>query len=482
MPGGILSNQTSSTAGVASSSKEKLVPPGILTKPDNQPLRDLAKDGNFYSFVKAMSAEFGDVVSLSPALTVISTSQMIKDMLRNTVDFKKADSISTFKILVGEGLFTAEGKIYDQQERVVKSAFGKKYFGEFRRIIEEEMTKYIDEQCAASKEKKSAIDIGATSVDLTMSIAARSFFGVGGETELARKFRKNLVYAQDWFAQMQAAEFAEPMLDYIEAQFIRFPFLKDWQKTIFRRLSGSGEMVKAISGWKAYVQENDVKARGLAKEMRDVCAKIIDMRRHDAHSADRNDVLSNLLRFQKEPGNEWLTDELIIDQVATFFVARHETTSDLFVVLLWKHARGETPKAVIDELRNTPSMIDEEQFLYLKYPATNDYITQVLLEHPPIVFTVRQAQKDVEIGGYSFPEGRRFILAITSAQDVDVNFGFGRRQCIGRVFALEEAVIGLQHLVRHDLKLDRPEQGLEVTQGLTIGYSRGATPILAKSV
>ena len=463
-------------------SSNKTVPPGILTKPDNQPLRQLAKDGNFYAFVKAMSAEFGDVVSLSPAFAIVSTSQMIKDMLRNTTDFRKADSISTFKILVGEGLFTAEGKIYDQQERVVKSAFGKKYFGEFRKIIEEEMTRYIDEQFSGSKEKKSAIDIGATSVDLTMSIAARSFFGVGGETELARKFRKNLVYTQDWFAQMQAAEFAEPMLDYIEDQFIRFPFLKDWQKTVFRRLSGSGEMVKAISGWKDYVQKNDAYARGLAKEMRDVCAKMIELRRKDMHSADRNDVLANLLRFQKDPENKWLTDELIIDQVATFFVAGHETTSDLFVVLLWKHARGETPQAVIDELKNTPSMIDEEQFLYLKYPATNDYITSVLLEHPPIVFTVRQATKDVEIGGYPFAEGKRFILAITSAQDVDVNFGFGRRQCIGRVFALEEAVIGLQHLVRYDLKLDRPDQGLEVTQGLTIGYSRGATPILAQSV
>jgi cytochrome P450 len=241
-------------------------------------------------------------------------------------------------------------------------------------------------------------------------------------------------------------------------------------------------MVQAIAGWKAYVQENDAKARGLAKEMRGVCAKMIELRRHDAHSADRNDVLSNLLRFQKEPENTWLTDELIIDQVATFFVAGHETTSDLFVVLLWKHARGETPQAVVDELRNTPSMIDEEQFLYLKYPATNDYITQVLLDHPPIVFTVRQATRDLEVGGYPFEEGKRFILAITSAQDVDVNFGFGRRQCIGRVFALEEAVIGLQHLVRHDLKLNDPAQKPEMTQGLTIGYSRSTIPVLARSV
>jgi cytochrome P450 len=457
-------------------------PPGILTTPDCQPLRDMAKDGNIYTFVKAMSREFGDVVSLSPKLSLVSTSALIKDMLRNTADFKKADSISTFKILVGEGLFTAEGKIYDQQERVVKSAFGKKFFGVFRRIIDEDMTKYIDEQFAESKAKKSPIDINVVSVDLTMSIAARSFFGVGGETELARKFRKGLVYVQDWFAQLQAADFAEPMLEYIEEQYIRFPFLKDWQKTVFRRLSGSGEMVKAISGWKAYVQEHDAEAHKVAAEMRGVCAKMIEIRRRDADFAGKNDVLSSLMHFQKDPDNKWLTDELIIDQVATFFVAGHETTSDLFVVLFWKHARGETPQAVVDELRDTPSMIDEEQFLFQKYPATNAYISSVMLEHPPIVFTVRQATRDVEIGGYPFKEGARFILGITSAQDIDVSFGFGRRQCIGRVFALEEAVIGLQHLIRHKLELNDPAQPLVMTQGLTIGYSRAKSPVLAKSV
>jgi cytochrome P450 len=457
-------------------------PPGILTTPDNQPLRDLAKDGNIYTFVKAMSKEFGDVVSLSPKLSLVSTSQLIKDMLRNTTDFRKADSISTFKILVGEGLFTAEGKIYDQQERVVKSAFGKKFFGVFRRIIDEDMTKYIDEQFAESKANKAPIDINVVSVDLTMSIAARSFFGVGGETALARQFRKGLVYVQDWFAQLQAADFAEPMLEYIEEQYIRFPFLKDWQKTVFRRLSGSGEMVKAIAGWKAYVEEHDAQAHKVAAEMRGVCAKMIEIRRRDADFAGKHDVLSSLMQFQKDPENAWLTDELIIDQVATFFVAGHETTSDLFVVLFWKHARGETPQAVVDELKNTPSMIDEEQFLFQKYPATNAYISQVMLEHPPIVFTVRQATKDVEIGGYPFKEGARFILGITSAQDIDVNFGFGRRQCIGRVFALEEAVIGLQHLIRHKLQLSDPAQPLQMTQGLTIGYSRAKSPVLAKSV
>ena len=173
---------------------------------------------------------------------------------------------------------------------------------------------------------------------------------------------------------------------------------------------------------------------------------------------------------------------MIIDQVATFFVAGHETTSDLFVTLLWKHARGETPPEVAAELEAAGDMIGEEEFLFQKYPVTNAYLTRVRWSTRRIVFTVRQTNRDLEVGGYFIPKESRIILAITSAQDVDVAFGFGRRQCIGRVFALEEAVIGLQHLIRYRLELGDPAQKPEMTQGLTIGYSRGKVPILAKSV
>jgi cytochrome P450 len=456
-------------------------PPGILTNPDCRAVRELARTGNFYVFIKDMGREFGDVVSLSPELFLFAPSRLIKDALRNVSDYRKADSIDTFKILVGEGLFTAQGEIYDQQERVIKSAFGKKYFAEFRTIIERDVEHFIDERLTGARGGE-PVDVGVLSVDMTMSIAARAFFGIGGETELARKFREGLVYVQDWFARLQAADFAEPMLRFIEDQYVRLPVLKSLQRTIVRKLSGSGEMVKAISGWKDYVSGNEAKARAIAAEMRGICARIIELRRRDASFADKNDVLSSLLRFQGDPGNKWLTDQVVIDQVATFFVAGHETTSDLFVTLLWKHARGETPRAVVEELEKAGDMIHEEQFLFQKYPRTNDYLTQVMLEHPPIVLTVRQANRDLEVDGYFIAKDTRIVLSITSAQDMDVAFGFGRRQCIGRVFALEEAVIGLRHLIRHKLELADPAQMPEMTQGLTIGYSRSQVPILVKAV
>jgi len=463
--------------------RQKLpLPPGLLSKPDCPAARALAKTGNFYVFLKDMGREFGDVVSLSPELFLLVPSAMIKEALRNTKDYRKANSIEIFKILAGEGLFTAEGELYDRQERVVKSAFGKKYFAEFRRIIEEDVASYMDEAFARARAKGETVCVSDMSVDLTMSIAARAFFGIGGETELARAFRKGLVFIQDWFAQLQSADFAAPMLRSIEDRYIRLPVLRSWQRALLRSVTGAGEVAKAVAAWKAYAADNDLKAHETAAQMRGICARIIELRRKDPGSLDKNDVLSSLLRFQNDPGNTWLTDEAVIDEVATFFVAGHETTSDLFMTLIWKHARGETPRTVVEEIENAVDMIGEEQFLFQKYPVTNDYLTQVLLDHPPIPFTVRQTNRELELGGYFIPKDAKVLLSPYVTRDIDVNFGSGRRQCIGRVFALEEAVIGLRHLVRHRLELENPGQSLEMTQGLSIGYSRSRIPVLARPV
>src|SRR5579883_3513421 len=155
------------------------VPPGLLTRPDCQAARKLAKSMNFYEFVADMSAEFGAVVSLSPKLFMFTTPALIKETLRNTADYHKDELVdTTMKVLAGDGLFSAEGAIYDRQERVVKSAFGKKYFGDFRRIIEQECAKYLDDALVQSAFDGKPVNLSDQSVDLTMSIAARAFFGV----------------------------------------------------------------------------------------------------------------------------------------------------------------------------------------------------------------------------------------------------------------------------------------------------------------
>lgn len=461
---------------------KKSGPPGILTQPNCRGARELARSGNFYTFLKMMHEDFGDIVSLSPALYLLVPAEIVKGALKTPEDFRKADSIETFKMLAGEGLFSADGASYDEQEKTIKSAFGRKYFADFRRVIEEDMTNYIDRRFEESKLTNKPFDIVSLSVDVTMSIAARSFFGIAGEDEKAQKFRKGLVYVQDWYAALEATDFAEPMLTYTEDHFIRLPFLRELQRKVIRKISGSDKMAATVAEWRRMSTEEFPKAFDTAKAMRKICSEIIELRRQDKDFDSKNDILSTLLRLQGDQGNSWLTDENIIDQVATFFVAGHETTSDLFTILFWKHARGETPAAVIKEMREARGLVTEEKMLFQKYQATYEYMKEVLLDHPPVPFTVRQTTRDMEVQGFFIPKDSKIILSPYVTRDIDVVFGFGRRQCVGRMFALEEVVIGLHHLVNHSLKLENPSQELEQTQGLTIGYSRSRHPVLARSI
>ncbi len=427
-----------------------------------------------------MGQEFGTVVSLSPNLFLLVTSEVVKEALRNVEDFRKSDSISTFKILVGDGLFTAEGAVYEQQEKVIKSAFGRNHFTNFRKIIDEEIKTQFERTFVRSTNSGEEFDLVSVAVDMTMSIASQAFFGVAGQSHLAKEFRKGLIFTQDWFAQLEAVEFGEPMLSYIEEKLIPFPFFQSFQKGALRKFTKIGELAKAVSTWREYSTANDAKARAVAAGMRDICTEIIALRRREGGFEQKGDVLASLLKLQADSSNNWLNDAAIIDQVATFFVAGHETTADLFTVLFWKHARGETPKEVIEELTAATGLIEEAKLLFQKYPATGEYINDVLLDHPPVPFTVRQTNRDMEVEGYFIPKDSKIILSPYVTRDIDLNFGFGPRKCVGRMFALEETVLGLRHLIHYNLKLKNPEQELKMNQGLTIGYSRDKAPVLAK--
>lgn len=165
---------------------KKAGPPGILTQPNCRGAAELARTGNFYTFLKLMHEDFGDIVSFSPSLYLLVPSEIVKNALKTPEDFRKADSLETFKLVSGEGLFSADGEIYDRQEKTIKSAFGRKYFGDFRRVIEEEMTQFIDRRFEESKRTGKPFDLIPLSVDVTMSIAARSFFGISGGTKKRR--------------------------------------------------------------------------------------------------------------------------------------------------------------------------------------------------------------------------------------------------------------------------------------------------------
>ncbi|KAJ7907669.1 cytochrome P450 [Mycena leptocephala] len=115
------------------------------------------------------------------------------------------------------------------------------------------------------------------------------------------------------------------------------------------------------------------------------------------YTSGRRDVLSLLLKVnvgEDIPANKRLSDEAVLAQIPTFFVAGNETTSTGTAWALYALALH---PAVQEKLRvelrtlptDTPSVDALNGLSYLE-----SVVKEVLRLHPPICFTIREAQRD----------------------------------------------------------------------------------------
>ena len=188
--------------------------------------------------------------------------------------------------------------------------------------------------------------------------------------------------------------------------------------------------------------------------------------------AGKNDSRSSLLSMLAN--SKSMTDEAIRDEVLTFLIAGHETTTNALSFLLYllskypdvKHAvKEEIEKNITDEHPNYQS------FQALTY--TKSVINEALRLFPPAWIISRQAIEDDEIMGYDVPKAstvniptflvqrheafwaapnefrpERFIGDQSRHKFSFLPFGGGPRFCIGMQFAYTEMLIFLVKLFR----------------------------------
>ena len=200
------------------------------------------------------------------------------------------------------------------------------------------------------------------------------------------------------------------------------------------------------------------------------------VRERRASLEDRGDLLSTLLVAQDAEGGG-MSDELVRDEVMTFFLAGHETTANALTWTWYLLSQNPEPEAKLHAEIDTvlagklPSAGDIP-----KLPYTDMVFSEAMRLYPPAWVLRRQALSDFKVGGYVLPAGSYVVLSQyvlhrdsrfypqPSRFDPErwtpeavaarhrfayFPFGSGTRLCIGQPFAWTEGLLLIATLAQH---------------------------------
>lgn len=231
--------------------------------------------------------------------------------------------------------------------------------------------------------------------------------------------------------------------------------------------------------------------------MRSMARDILKERRDNPGSID--DLLNTLLHGRDPLTGEGMSDELIINNVTTFLIAGHETTSGLlsftFYYLL-KH-----PEA-LERARNEVDQVVGTESITVQHLAKLPYLDAVLKEALRLMptapaFSVTPGKPELVGGKWMINPGQSVtVLLPVCLRDQSVfgpdadefrpermleenfsklppnswkPFGNGERACIGRAFAWQEAQLVVAMILQtFDMVADDPSYLLKIKETLTI--------------
>ncbi|MEV6996685.1 cytochrome P450 [Streptomyces sp. NPDC093982] len=270
------------------------------------------------------------------------------------------------------------------------------------------------------------------------------------------------------------------------------PFLSALLESLVESLRRSQELPVMAKLRKA----DDKKYRANIQLMRDLVESVIKERRQGKDTGE-DDLLGLMLQATDPETGKLLDDDNVRDQVVTFLIAGHETTSGLLSFATYSLMRNPhilaQAYAEVDRLMPGDTVPDYDTIMQM------DVIPRILEETlrlwAPIPMIGKSPLQDTVIGGcYELKKGAQVNIlegplhthpkAWERPEEFDINrwlpenrvnhhphaykpFGNGVRACIGRQFALTEARLALALVLQKFKFADTGDYKMDVKEALT---------------
>jgi cytochrome P450 len=387
---------------------------------------------------------------LSSHVILLNDPSDIREVLVDKAHlFIKERTQKRMKILLGDGLITADGETHKRHRRIAAPAF-------HRQRIQAYASTIVDHAAAMRNEWQSGcqIDIAAEMMRLALQITARTLFDTEVTPEIAAiNHEANSV--MEIYNDLIAMPRAEDLLRWR----IPIPVLTRFRKS-------KAHLDSVVDSMIATKQAESAKA---ASEGRPIGGDLLSML-----IAARDDAPT-------QPASQKLNSEELRDEVMTIFLAGYETVAN---ALAWTwFLLGQNPKAESQLHAELDSALLDSSG-HARLPTLEDlpslpYTEMILAEsmrlYPPAWAMGRQATEDVTIGPYRVPRGTFFFFSqyivqrdpkyfphplsfrperfTTEAKAQRPKFAYfpfggGGRQCIGESFAWMEAILVLATLAQ----------------------------------
>ena len=363
---------------------------------------------------------------------LVNQPELVKTVLnKRPDDFPKSNRISEgLRPLLGHSVFLTNGAVWKRQRRIIDPAF------EGGRLRETFPAMWAASVAAAMRLPDGIVEIEEHTSHAAADVIFRALFSIPIEDAIASAV----------FKEFRTFQRSQPILNL--AAFVPMP---KWIPRPFRR-----------------------NTRASAARIRKLIGQLVDSRAEQIAAGTAPDDLATKIMTTRDPetGDTFSPDEMV-DQVAIFFLAGHETSAAalawaLYLVALYPDWQ--------DKVAAEAQALDVCDFAVMsKMPITRDVFREALRLYPPVPMMVREAACPESFRDRNLQRGSQIVISPwhlhrherlwnnpdefdpsrwqtengkTCQRDAYIPFSSGARVCSGAGFAMIEGPLILARLLR----------------------------------